>query len=53
MDQVIDEIPLWSKVTIVGLGEHLACKIVTVILQDQGINTEYVSLENIVPVADN
>ncbi|KAJ7123052.1 Aspartate/glutamate/uridylate kinase [Mycena epipterygia] len=51
--QVIDEISPRSKDTIVGLGERLACKIMTAVLRDQGIDAEYVSLENIVPVADD
>lgn len=53
INQVIDEISLRSKDTIVGLGERLACKIMTAVLRDQGIDAEYVSLENIVPVADD
>ncbi|KAJ7512418.1 Aspartate/glutamate/uridylate kinase [Mycena galericulata] len=51
--QVIDEISPRSKDTIVGLGERLACKIMTAVLRDQGIDAEYVSLENIVPVVDD
>ncbi|KAF7348586.1 hypothetical protein MVEN_01376200 [Mycena venus] len=47
--QVINEISPRSKDTIVGLGERLACKIMTAVLRDQGIDAEYVSLENIVP----
>ncbi|KAJ7098231.1 Aspartate/glutamate/uridylate kinase [Mycena epipterygia] len=50
--QVIDEISPRSKDTIVGLGERLACKIMTAVLLDQGIDAEYVSLENIVPAFD-
>ncbi|KAJ7669382.1 Aspartate/glutamate/uridylate kinase [Mycena polygramma] len=50
--QVINEISPRSKDTIVGLGERLACKIMTAVLRDQGIDAEYVSLENIVPVED-
>lgn len=51
--QVIDEISPRSKDNIVGLGERLACKIVTAVLRDQGIDAEYVSLENIVPDVDS
>ncbi|KAJ6469424.1 Aspartate/glutamate/uridylate kinase [Mycena sanguinolenta] len=47
--QVINEISPRSKDTIVGLGERLACKIMTAVLRDQGIDAEYVSLEDIVP----
>ncbi|KAJ7154652.1 Aspartate/glutamate/uridylate kinase [Mycena filopes] len=47
--QVIDEISPRSKDTIVGLGERLACKLMTAVLRDQGVDAEYVSLENIVP----
>ncbi|KAJ7732203.1 Aspartate/glutamate/uridylate kinase [Mycena olivaceomarginata] len=36
-----------------GLGERLACKIMTAVLRDQGIEAEYVSLENIVPDVDD
>ncbi|KAJ7115796.1 Aspartate/glutamate/uridylate kinase [Mycena epipterygia] len=42
---VINEISPRSKDAIVGLGERLACKIVTAVLLDHGID---VSLENIV-----
>ncbi|KAF7291931.1 hypothetical protein MIND_01218600 [Mycena indigotica] len=51
--QVIDEISPRSKDTIVGLGERLACKFMTAVLRDQGIDAEYVSLEDIVPVAED
>ncbi|KAJ7034503.1 Aspartate/glutamate/uridylate kinase [Mycena alexandri] len=47
--QVIDEISPRSKDTIVGLGERLACKFMTAVLRDQGVDAEYVSLENVVP----
>lgn len=50
--QVINEISPRSKDTIVGLGERLACKIMTAVLRDQGIDAEYVSLEDIVPFDD-
>ncbi|KAF8520926.1 aspartate kinase [Hysterangium stoloniferum] len=47
--QVIDEISPRSKDSIVGVGERLACKLVSTILRDRGIDAEYVSLESIVP----
>ncbi|KAF8647221.1 hypothetical protein AX16_006841 [Volvariella volvacea WC 439] len=47
--QVIDEISPRSRDSIVGLGERMACKIMTAVLRDQGIDAEYVSLEDIVP----
>lgn len=50
--QVIDEISLRSRDSIIGLGERLACKFMTAVLRDQGIDAEYVSLENIVPEMD-
>ncbi|KII91305.1 hypothetical protein PLICRDRAFT_38045 [Plicaturopsis crispa FD-325 SS-3] len=51
--QVIDEISPRSKDSIIGLGERLACKIITAVLRDQGIDAEYVSLENVVPNFDD
>ncbi|KAH9911164.1 Aspartate/glutamate/uridylate kinase [Amylocystis lapponica] len=51
--QVIDEISPRSKDSIVGFGERLACKIITAVLRDRGIDAEYVSLENIVPAAED
>ncbi|KAK1221736.1 Aspartokinase [Marasmius sp. AFHP31] len=50
--QVINEISPKSKDSIVGLGERMACKFMTAVLRDQGIDAEYVSLEDIVPVVD-
>ncbi|KAG6813262.1 hypothetical protein H0H92_012676 [Tricholoma furcatifolium] len=50
--QIIDEISSRSQDSIVGLGERLACKIMTAVLRDQGIDAEYVSLEDIVPEFD-
>ncbi|KIL62909.1 hypothetical protein M378DRAFT_165181 [Amanita muscaria Koide BX008] len=47
--KLIDEISPRSRDTIVGLGEKLGCKIMTAVLRDQGIDAEYVSLEDIVP----
>ncbi|KAH8829789.1 Aspartate/glutamate/uridylate kinase [Flagelloscypha sp. PMI_526] len=51
--KVIDEISLRSKDTIVGLGEQMACKLMTAVLQDHGIDAEYVSLDNIVPLTED
>ncbi|KAJ7753789.1 Aspartate/glutamate/uridylate kinase [Mycena metata] len=51
--QVIDEISPRSKDTIVGLGERLACKFMTAVLRDQGVDAEYVSLENVVPAMED
>ncbi|KAF9444102.1 aspartate kinase [Macrolepiota fuliginosa MF-IS2] len=51
--KVIDEISPRSRDTIVGLGEKLACKLMTAILRDRGIDAEYVSLEDIVPAVDD
>ncbi len=50
--KVIDEISPRSRDSIIGLGERLACKFMTAVLRDQGIDAEYVSLENIVPEMD-
>ncbi|KAG6877763.1 hypothetical protein C0993_004137 [Termitomyces sp. T159_Od127] len=49
--QIIDEISSRSQDSIVGLGERLACKIMTAVLRDRGIDAEYVSLDDIVPDA--
>ncbi|GBE87347.1 Probable aspartokinase [Sparassis crispa] len=50
--QVIDEVSPRSKDNIVGFGERLACKMMTAILRDRGIDAEYVSLEHIVPLPE-
>ncbi|KAF9265345.1 aspartate kinase [Marasmius fiardii PR-910] len=50
--KVIDEISPRSKDSIIGLGERLACKLMTAVLRDQGVDAEYVSLEDIVPEHD-
>ncbi|KAI6001590.1 Aspartate/glutamate/uridylate kinase [Pisolithus orientalis] len=50
--QLINEISLRSRDNIVGFGERLACKLMTAILRDQGVDAEYVSLEDIVPISD-
>lgn len=51
--QVIDEISPRSRDSIIGFGERLACKLMTAILRDQGIDAEYVSLEDIIPVSED
>ncbi|KAG6857043.1 hypothetical protein H0H87_010397 [Tephrocybe sp. NHM501043] len=51
--QIIDEISSRSQDNIVGLGERLACKVMTAVLRDRGIDAEYVSLEDIVPEEDD
>ncbi|KAF9003441.1 Aspartate/glutamate/uridylate kinase [Cyathus striatus] len=50
--QVIDEISPRSRDNIIGLGERMACKLMTAILRDQGIDAEYVSLEDVVPLSE-
>ncbi|KAH7924381.1 aspartate kinase [Leucogyrophana mollusca] len=47
--QVIDEISPRSRDSIIGFGERLGCKLMTAILRDQGIDAEYVSLEDVLP----
>ncbi|KAF5389781.1 hypothetical protein D9757_006015 [Collybiopsis confluens] len=47
--QVIKEVSPRSKDSIIGLGERLACKFMAAVLRDQGIDAEYVSLEDVVP----
>ncbi|KAJ7643823.1 Aspartate/glutamate/uridylate kinase [Roridomyces roridus] len=37
-----------DKDVLVGLGERLACKLMTAVLRDQGIDAECISLENII-----
>lgn len=49
--QIIDEISPRSQDSIIGIGERLACKIVAASLRDRGIDSELVSLENIVDAA--
>ncbi|KAI0938456.1 hypothetical protein AcV5_000133 [Taiwanofungus camphoratus] len=50
--QVIDEISPRSRDSIIGFGERFACKVMAAILRDRGIDAEYVSLENIVPLLE-
>ncbi|KAG1815099.1 Aspartate/glutamate/uridylate kinase [Suillus subaureus] len=51
--QVINEISPRSRDNIIGFGERLACKLMTAVLRDQGIDAEYVSLEDIIPVSED
>lgn len=51
--QVINEISPRSRDSIIGFGERLGCKLMTAVLRDQGIDAEYVSLEDIIPVSDD
>ncbi|KAI0074988.1 aspartate kinase [Panus rudis PR-1116 ss-1] len=51
--QVIDEISPRSKDSIIGFGERLSCKIMTAILRDRGIDAEFVSLENVIPIPED
>jgi aspartate kinase len=47
--RVIDEISLRAKDSIIGRGERMACKLMTAVLHDHGVDAEYVSLDDIVP----
>ncbi|OAX34728.1 aspartate kinase [Rhizopogon vinicolor AM-OR11-026] len=51
--QVIDEISPRSRDSIIGFGERLGCKLVTAVLRDQGIDAEFVSLEDIIPASED
>ncbi|CAL1708709.1 unnamed protein product [Somion occarium] len=51
--QVIDEISPRSKDSIIGFGERMSCKIMATILRDRGVDAEFVSLENIVPIPED
>ena len=46
--QVLDEISARTRDVIIGAGEKLACLFMTALLQDRGIDAEYVNLENII-----
>ncbi|KAI0765286.1 aspartate kinase [Fomes fomentarius] len=50
--QVIDEISPRSRDSIIGFGERLGCKVMTAILRDRNIDAEFVSLENVIPLAE-
>ncbi|KZT00650.1 aspartate kinase [Laetiporus sulphureus 93-53] len=51
--QVIDEISPRSRDSIIGYGERLACKVMAATLRDRGIDAEFVSLENVVPLSED
>ncbi|PVG03252.1 putative HOM3-L-aspartate 4-P-transferase [Serendipita vermifera] len=51
--QVIDEISPRSRDSIIGIGERLACKLIAAVLRDRGVDSEFVSFENIVPQWDD
>ncbi|CAE6499971.1 unnamed protein product [Rhizoctonia solani] len=51
--QLIEEISVRSKDSILGVGERLSCKLVAAVLRDRGVDSEFVSLENIVPAFEN
>ncbi|KAG2127895.1 Aspartate/glutamate/uridylate kinase [Suillus bovinus] len=51
--QVINEISPRSRDNIIGFGERLGCKLMTAVLRDQGIDAEYVSLEDIIPLSED
>ncbi|CAG8433556.1 6302_t:CDS:2 [Diversispora eburnea] len=46
--QVLGEISPRSKDIIIGYGEKLSCRVITAVLNDNGIDSEYVNLENII-----
>ncbi|KAL0084576.1 Aspartate/glutamate/uridylate kinase [Phycomyces blakesleeanus] len=46
--QIINEISPRSRDIIIGVGEKLACRIVAAVLQDRGVESMFVSLENII-----
>lgn len=50
ISQIIDEISPRTRDNIVGVGERLSCKLVAAVLRDHGIDSEFVSLENVVPL---
>ncbi|KAG9088006.1 Aspartokinase, partial [Ceratobasidium sp. 392] len=50
--QLIEEISVRSRDSILGVGERLACKLVATVLRDRGVDSEFVSLESIVPAYD-
>ncbi|KAI8334434.1 Aspartate/glutamate/uridylate kinase [Chlamydoabsidia padenii] len=46
--EIIEEISPRSKDIIVGMGETLSCRIVAAVLQDKGIDSVFVNLNNII-----
>ncbi|KAI0698046.1 aspartate kinase [Cerioporus squamosus] len=51
--QIIDEISPRSRDSIIGFGERLGCKVMTAILRDKNVDAEFVSLENVIPLAES
>ncbi|KAF8672258.1 Aspartate kinase [Rhizoctonia solani] len=51
--QLIEEISVRSRDSILGVGERLACKLVAAVLRDRGVDSEFVSLESIVPAFES
>ncbi|KAG1740515.1 Aspartate/glutamate/uridylate kinase [Suillus paluster] len=51
--QVIDEISPRSRDSIIGFGERIGCKLMTAVLRDRGIDAEFISLEDIIPVSED
>ncbi|KAI8072924.1 Aspartate/glutamate/uridylate kinase [Gongronella butleri] len=46
--EIIEEISPRSKDVVIGMGEMLACKLVAAALKDKGIDSEFVSLNNMI-----
>ncbi|KAF9323644.1 Aspartokinase [Podila minutissima] len=46
--QIIDEISPRSKDIIMAVGEKLSCRIVAGLLEDRGVETQFISLENVI-----
>ncbi|KAK3848303.1 MAG: LOW QUALITY PROTEIN: Aspartate/glutamate/uridylate kinase [Linnemannia gamsii] len=46
--QIIEEISPRSKDIIMAVGERLSCRIVAALLEDRGVETQVVSLENVI-----
>ncbi|KAF9167290.1 Aspartokinase [Actinomortierella ambigua] len=46
--QIIEEISPRSKDIIMAVGEKLSCRIVAGLLEDRGVETEFVNLENVI-----
>ncbi|KAF8981326.1 Aspartokinase [Podila verticillata] len=46
--QIIEEISPRSKDIIMAVGERLSCRIVAGLLEDRGVETQFVSLENVI-----
>ncbi|KAI9307430.1 Aspartate/glutamate/uridylate kinase [Cunninghamella echinulata] len=46
--EIIEEISPRSKDVIIGIGEQLSCKIVAAVLEDNGIDSQFVNLNNMI-----